>query len=147
MKRTSIGHEFVQFLPVMLEEGVLYVSIEFATAVHLCACGCGNRVVTPLSPAEWQLIFDGDSVSLVPSIGNWEFPCRSHYWIKNDRIRWAAAWTDEEIAAGRQRDARDLAMYFAGRKQETEIARAVAETPSSQQRLTLLHRIRQWFKR
>jgi len=116
MKRTSIDHEFVEFIPSELKEGVLYVSVQYATAAHKCACGCGNKVVTPISPADWQLLFDGDSVSLTPSIGNWEFPCRSHYWIKSDKVRWAKAWTPEEIAAGRQREARDYERYFASRR-------------------------------
>ena len=116
MKRTSLEHEFVEFIPSELQEGVLYVSVQYATAVHRCACGCGNKVVTPISPADWQLLFDGDSVSLMPSIGNWQFPCRSHYWIKSDKVRWAEPWTDAQIAAGRQREARDRARYFASRR-------------------------------
>jgi hypothetical protein len=116
MRRTSFDHEFVEFIPSELKEGVLYVSVTYATAVHKCACGCGNKVVTPISPADWQLLFDGDSVSLMPSIGNWEFPCRSHYWIKADKIRWARAWTPEEVAAGKQREARDYERYFARRQ-------------------------------
>ena len=71
MRRTSIDHEFVEFIPSELQEAVLYVSIPYATAVHQCACGCGNKVVTPISPVDWQLLFDGETVSLTPSIGNW----------------------------------------------------------------------------
>ena len=71
----------------MIEEGKIYVSIAYATAVHKCACGCGKEVVTPLSPTDWKLIFDGKTVSLDPSIGNWGFPCRSHYWVRNNRAR------------------------------------------------------------
>jgi len=29
-------------------------------------------------------------VSLAPSIGNWSFPCNSHYWITGNEVRWAA---------------------------------------------------------
>ena len=36
-----------------------------------CCCGCGEEVVTPFSPAQWQMSFDGEAVSLHPSIGNW----------------------------------------------------------------------------
>ncbi|HBX79645.1 MAG TPA: hypothetical protein DEH05_00755, partial [Propionibacteriaceae bacterium] len=67
--------------------GHLYISMEYATAVHLCACGCKSKVVTPLGVADWQLIFDG-TVTLRPSIGNGQFPCRSHYFIRSDRIEW-----------------------------------------------------------
>ena len=83
--------------------------------MHRCACGCGNKVVTPISPADWQLFYDGDTVSLTPSIGNWGFPCRSHYWITHGQIRWSRAWTDDQIAAGRARDDRGRAQYFAAR--------------------------------
>jgi len=50
MKRSAVTHEFVEHLPHELEEGRIYVSILFATAAHKCCCGCGNEVVTPLSP-------------------------------------------------------------------------------------------------
>ena len=115
MKHTFLIHEFTEFIPAQLREGTLYVSIPYATAAHLCACGCGNKVVTPISPADWQLIFDGDSVSLMPSIGNWAFPCQSHYWIRSGGVRWARPWTAKEIAAGRAEDARDRDDYFASR--------------------------------
>lgn len=97
-------HTFVEYIPDAVENGVLYISIPFATAVHNCACGCGNEVVTPFSPADWSLIFEGASVSLHPSVGNWSFPCRSHYWIRRSQVDWAPTWSDEEIAAGRTVD-------------------------------------------
>ena len=59
--------------PDELEQGTIYVSIRFATASHLCCCGCGNKVVTPIRPTDWKLIFDGKTISLDPSIGNWSF--------------------------------------------------------------------------
>lgn len=61
--------------------------------MHLCACGCRTKVVTPISSTEWRLIYDGESVSLYPSIGNWQFPCQSHYWIRRNEIRWAREWS------------------------------------------------------
>ena len=56
-------------------DGILYVSMEYATATHLCACGCGLTVVTPISPTDWQISYNGRTVSLYPSIGNRSFPC------------------------------------------------------------------------
>jgi hypothetical protein len=88
----TIQHKFVEFIPENLDEGILYITLEYATALHKCACGCGNEVVTPLSPKDWKLIFDGKTVSLYPSIGNWRFPCSSHYWIENNRIVDANRW-------------------------------------------------------
>lgn len=98
------AHAFVDHVPDHLGDGILYVSIPYATAIHLCACGCGNEVVTPLSPRQWRLIFDGESVSLTPSIGNWSFPCRSHYWIHCGQIRWAPRWSRAEIDRARAGD-------------------------------------------
>lgn len=109
----SFGHRFVEYIPARLEERVVYVSIEFATAAHLCLCGCGSEVVTPLSPTDWKLIFDGESISLDPSIGNWSLPCRSHYWIRRGRVHWGAQWSEEEIEAGRRADRARKAAYYA----------------------------------
>jgi hypothetical protein len=86
MKQAALTHEFVDYMPDVPQEGTLYISIRFATAIHKCCCGCGNEVVTPLSPTDWKLIFDGDTVSLDPSIGNWSFPCQSHYWIRRNNV-------------------------------------------------------------
>lgn len=91
----KLKHKFIEFIPEVLDEGILYVSIAHGTAVHRCCCGCGREVVTPLTPTDWKLIFDGETVSLHPSIGNWNFPCRSHYWITKNRIEWAPSWGQE----------------------------------------------------
>lgn len=115
MRLDRIEPEFVEFIPPELAEGKLYVSMIYATTVHLCACGCRNKVVLPLSPAEWRMFFDGEAVSLTPSVGNWEFPCRSHYVITGNAIRWALPWTQEQVEAGRHRDQADLDSYFASR--------------------------------
>lgn len=109
-----LTHEFVEFIPQELREGVLYVCIPFATAVHRCCCGCGREVVTPLSPTDWKLTFDGVSVSLHPSVGNWSFPCRSHYWIEHNRVYWAGTWSQAQVDAGRAADARAKARYYGG---------------------------------
>ncbi len=100
----TLSHKFVEFIPENIQENTIYISIEYSTAVHKCCCGCGNEVVTPFSPTDWKLIFDGESITLSPSIGNWNFDCRSHYFIRNNKIHWAGNWTDEEIEQGRQDD-------------------------------------------
>lgn len=87
MNRTEITPRYVKYIPTSLEEGVLYISLEYATATHLCACGCGNPVVTPLNRIGWELKFHG-KVSLNPSIGNFNLPCQSHYFIKENRVIW-----------------------------------------------------------
>ena len=113
MKReTVLKHEFVEYVPNDLKDGVVYVSIVYATAVHRCCCGCGSEVVTPISPVDWQLTFDGESISLHPSIGNWGFHCRSHYWIRRNRVVWAPQWSQKEIEAGRAEDKLAQETYF-----------------------------------
>lgn len=112
MKTERLKPRFVEYIPRELELGVLYISMTYSTTAHLCASGCGNKVVLPLSPAEWQLYYDGRSVSLSPSVGNWDYPCRSHYWIRKNKIRWAGDWTAEQIEEGRRRDERMLDAMF-----------------------------------
>jgi hypothetical protein len=107
-----IEHEFVEFIPAKRDAGKVYVSIPYTTAVHDCFCGCGTKVVTPISPTGWRLIFDGDTVSLDPSVGNWGFRCRSHYWIRRNRVVWAGDMSQEEIERGRARDRASRDAYF-----------------------------------
>jgi uncharacterized protein DUF6527 len=113
-RHSTILHQFVEYIPSDLIEGTLYISIAYATAVHKCCCGCGDKVVTPLSPTDWKLIFDGETVSLDPSIGNWSFRCRSHYWIRRNRIKWAQTWNDKQIQTNRARDKMAKDLYFGG---------------------------------
>jgi hypothetical protein len=98
---------YVEFVPERLEPGVLYISRRYSTATHLCCCGCGLEVVTPLKPAKWSMTERNGAVWLTPSIGNWSFPCRSHYWIEGNRVRWSAALSPAAIAAVRARDRYD----------------------------------------
>jgi hypothetical protein len=127
--KVLLTHKFVEFIPRELEANTIYVSIPYATAIHNCSCGCGNRVVTPISPTDWKLIFDGRSITLDPSIGNWSFPCRSHYWIRNNRVVWSDQWSDEEIDSVRKQDARATAAYFGSVKEaKAQASRALAET-------------------
>lgn len=92
----------VEYIPKNPEPGVLYVAAEFGAAVHLCACGCGAKVSTPLGPTEWTLKETASGASLTPSVGNWQLPCRSHYWIREGKIVWSGDWTPDQVAAGRR---------------------------------------------
>lgn len=103
MRLMQLRHQFIDEAPGQMETGVLYVSMPYRTSLHLCCCGCGNQVALPLRPTAWKLTYDGDTITMSPSVGNWSFPCRSHYWIRNDQVEWAGRWTDDEIAAGRRR--------------------------------------------
>lgn len=103
---------FVEFIPRELQTGKIYISMVYTTTVHLCASGCGNKVVLPLSPAQWKLFFDGETVSLCPSVGSWDLPCQSHYWIRKNKIQWAAQWDEKRVEAGHRNDARAVSDYF-----------------------------------
>ena len=96
--------EFIVSAPDKLKPNTLYVSMEYSTVLHKCCCGCGLEVVTPLSPTDWQLYYDGRSISLTPSIGNWNFPCQSHYFIRENNVIWADKWSKEQIESGRRND-------------------------------------------
>src|SRR5260221_3477853 len=115
MRRANISPKFVEFVPEELEEGILYISEKHATALHKCCCGCGEEVVTPLSPADWQLRKHGGAVSLSPSIGNWNFECQSHYWIRRNRVEWGATFSKEEIRRVQLSDRLTKQAYIAER--------------------------------
>ena len=104
--------EKVHYMPKQLEPGVLYVSDEFGTAAHLCACGCGAKVRTPLGPAEWAIKEHLTGPSLWPSVGNWQLPCKSHYVIAKGEIVWASRWSDAEVHAGRAQEQHRREVYF-----------------------------------
>jgi hypothetical protein len=137
------GSRIPHFHALANKERTIYVSIRFATATHLCCCGCGNKVVTPLRPTDWSLIFDGKTISLDPSIGNWSFLCQSHYWIQNDRVRWAAQWTKKEIEAGRAQDRTAKEKYFGNRNREIPAGLPITAPTSD----ALARRNRGWWDR
>jgi len=113
MRQTVINPLFVEFIPDVLKEGVLYISEQYGTVVHKCCCGCGEEVVTPLTPVDWQLRKEGKTVTLFPSIGNWNFPCQSHYWIRRNKVEWSHAMTKQKIRRVQERDRQDKERYVA----------------------------------
>jgi len=112
----TISHKFVELIPDKLENGVVYVSLTYCTAIHKCCCGCNEEVVTPLSPVDWQLTFDGKSISLYPSIGNWSLKCKSHYWIQNNKVQWAKKWSEAKIKHARDIDEMERYNYYYNKK-------------------------------
>ncbi|MBB3773727.1 hypothetical protein FHS55_004371 [Angulomicrobium tetraedrale] len=134
--------EFVEFIPGRLEPGVLYISRRYATASHLCCCGCEREVVTPLNPAKWRITERAGKVSLAPSVGNWSFPCRSHYWINGNRIQWATAMAPEVIQAVQARDRRDAELCVP--KQRGWISRVVDKMRGASS--LLLSKLKSWWR-
>ena len=88
---------FVETIPRLseLEKGTLYVSMRFATLSHLCPCECGRLVDVTLDPATRSLTYDGEYLTLRPSIGV-KFPCRSHYSIIRNAIIWYPPISESE---------------------------------------------------
>lgn len=125
---TRIRPEFVDSAPRILEPGVVYVSMGYRTVLHLCCCGCGNEVVTPLAPDRWHLMFDGEAITLNHSIGNWSFPCQSHYWIKGNKVNWDRLFSAAEIELVRSRDRRAMQRSTVT-AQDTMPARPQTPTP------------------
>ena len=112
MRHTQLEHCFVEYIPEHLDSGVLYISMEYATAAHCCCCGCGEEVITPFTATDWSMTFDGETVSLSPSIGNWNFSCRSHYFIRRGQVIKASTWDDAQINNNRWKDKAVKASYY-----------------------------------
>lgn len=105
----------VHYMPKDLQPGVLYVSEEFGAAAHLCACGCGAKVRTPLGPTEWTFEEHARGPSLYPSVGNWQQTCQSHYWITSGEVLWLDKWSPEQIVAGRRSEEKRRRDYYDAR--------------------------------
>lgn len=85
----SMEHIFVKRIPEYLVENTLYVCLETNTIIHKCACGCGEETITPIDIAKgWTFFYDGKNITLSPSIGNFNYKCKSHYFIKNSKVEW-----------------------------------------------------------
>jgi hypothetical protein len=132
---------FVDFIPDNIEEGVLYISLDYGAVIHKCACGCGSEVNTPLTPTGWRMIYNGETISLKPSVGNWSFDCKSHYWITNSKVKWALKWSDETIQKVRIDENSEREEYYRSKdsdpiERETEKVQAISGTEN-----------KSWFQR
>lgn len=114
---------FVESFPTPMEPGVLYVSIPYATAGHICPCGCKREVVTKLSPARWRVTFDGE-VSLWPSVAATGLPCNSHYYITRGRVSWHDELSSTEAAKARAADRRAIELNRSGARDDRSVVRS-----------------------
>jgi len=138
----TIAPRFVEFVPRDLEDGVLYISVSYSTTVHKCACGCGSKIALPISPAKWRYLWDGERISLWPSVGNWSYPCQSHYWIEQNEIEWARKMSREQIEENRASDKAERELYL---ESGTLPTRPVGQHAGT--RRGLIDRIRGLFRR
>lgn len=85
----QISPEFVEEIPEEISDGYLYLCLAYNAVIHKCACGCGEIISTPLDRKHgWVMQYDGEAVTLSPSIGNGSYKCRSHYFIRGNSIVW-----------------------------------------------------------
>ena len=153
LAHATLAHQFVRHIPDRLDDGVLYISVEYGTVAHRCCCGCGEEVVTPLTPTDWRITFDGEAVSLAPSVGNWNRACRSHYIVERGRVIECGAWSDDEVAAERRRDRVAKARYYGATvPRSTDVAEldstpTSSPSPSAPATLPVWQRVRRWLLR
>ena len=88
--------------------------------------------MTPLDPSEWSFKETNNKPTLYPSIGNWQIPCKSHYWITDGIIEWSYEWSEEEIIAGRNAEERKRKVYY-------------KDLQSKQTKKSIFKRIIDWF--
>ena len=119
--------------------------MEYGTAVHSCFCGCGQEVVTPFTPTDWRMTFDGETVSLRPSVGNWNLPCRSHYVIDRGRAIEAGPWSEEQIMAERSRDKAAKARHYGAPDSKHEVESAGEPSSRTKNGKNLWSLISRWL--
>ncbi|RSB83309.1 hypothetical protein EGT47_18975 [Burkholderia cenocepacia] len=151
MRFKQLEPRFVKSIPRELEPGVLYVSMEYGTVVHSCCCGCGHEVVTPLTPTDWTLTFNGEAISLWPSVGSWNLPCQSHYVIRRNKVIEAGPWDKAKIDAEQRRDKVAKAKFYAQIDHQTassqvSVAEAAAATVQEQHaEKSVWSKLRRWL--
>ena len=143
MKASQFRLAEVESFPRPLQAGVLYYSERFSGAAHACACGCGMEVITPISPVQWRITRNAQGVSLRPSIGNWNFPCRSHYWIIDSSVHWSTDMTEDQIRARRAYNSALREQYF--KAKSAEQSPITSQPSSSADHRNLLERLISWL--
>ncbi len=116
----AITPKFVEFIPTEgtdLIPGFVYISMKHGMVVYRCPCGCGGLSEFMLDPIRFRIEYDGSTVTFYPSIGISYLECRSHYWIRNNRIEWCAPLEDWESQGAQRRElARALEVRRAGKR-------------------------------
>ena len=90
-------------------------------------------------------MFNGKTVSLDPSIGNWSFPCQSHYWIRNNRVKWAPKCSRVQIERGRRYDHHAKESYFEIATSETASGTTADAPEAAASKRGLWSAVKSWF--
>lgn len=149
MKVNTLIPSFVENMPETLADGYIYISNRHKIALHRCCCGCGEEVATPLSPVDWSVRVVNETVTLYPSIGSWNLPCQSHYWIRRNRVIWARPFSKKEIERVKARDRRDKEAYINKKNaqyNESAIALSRQEAPRRPDLLDYWNAVVDWLK-
>lgn len=109
---------FVDTIPKAeyIDEGHFYVSIKYGMTMHRCASGCGQLVPLPLSPVDWSIKYNGETVTLNPSVGNGVLSCNSHYRIVESEVVWSMGMSEAQIERQKKTDEKILIDYINVRK-------------------------------
>lgn len=145
MRVNTVTPTFVDIIPAHLDPGKLYITIEYNAVLHLCCCGCGRKVSTPLSPAQWQITYDGQTVSLYPSVESDGFPCQSHYVIRNNRVNWVEQLPKETARTRRLADHHAVESYIKERTSESSSPSTVPDAGTSMRR-TWLQKLKRFWR-
>lgn len=101
MKINKFKIQFVETVPSELKDGILYICISCNVIVHKCACGCGEKTVTPIvQKYGWKMTYDGQTITLRPSVGNFSIQCQSHYYITENRVEWLEKYQQKDTKKG-----------------------------------------------
>jgi len=139
----KLKHKFVDYIPDIIKDGILYISLDYGTVIHKCVCGCGNEVNTPLTPNDWKMTYNGEDITLKPSIGNWSFECKSHYWITNNEIEWSVKWSKNEIQQVREFENSERQDYYQNKK-----SKVLDTLDNKEQTIPKTTKVKKsWFKR
>ena len=86
IKQVQIEPVFVETIPDVLEQRKIYISEKYGVSLHLCLCGCGEVVSLPFNNSRfsWTLTKSEKGISFTPSVGNYSYPCKSHYIITDN---------------------------------------------------------------
>lgn len=85
LKRIEVDFIKVHYMPNVSEmkDFIIYISDEYGVSGHKCMCGCGELTIMPLGKGEWNYEIDASNrITIHPSVGNYQLPCKSHYIIQ-----------------------------------------------------------------
>jgi len=83
IRKESVTPEYIEFMPEVddMKENTIYISLKFSVTGHRCLCGCGSLTILPINNDGWNMTDNDNKLTFTPSVGNFQYPCKSHYII------------------------------------------------------------------